>query len=328
MSLFGNMFGKKEVEKKEPEKKKSGKKHKKKNISKGKVKKKTDDKIKKSDKKKFKNNQFEKKVKKKKKKVNGDVSHYKKADDILFNSQNEIQKYYRDQRKKAKDLLKEIERKKAFSLINVAQKHLNQIVTERKNLEVLHKDLRIHLNRIVDKIKETSLQKKNNIYNIKLVIDLKKSMVKLTEEAGSIIDVRRKLIDKEKRIVNKMKKIVSVNEDSLKKSDPLSSNRLMEVEARKERLISDTNDLMSQEKSSMVVDDRILDTIGKSAQKKIIKLNKKLKNLKKDSVDVLKKVELLNVSREKAREKIKDSLKQIELLKKKYAKVLGIKNKK
>lgn len=244
---------------------------------------------------------------------------------VVFNTEKEIEDYYRKEKEKAKDLLNQIEKEKASSLINIAKRQFEEVRLEKESLDKIHKDLSEHLKNILGKIKEINSEKEKNKDNIELVEKLRKSFRNLEKEAGGIIVVRKSLLAKENLIIQKMNELAENSEDKLKVSDNEDSVKLIELEREKQNLIKESKDLLNEEGSKMKLDENLFDAIDKNAVSRIKILNKEFSEVRKEKVDILKKRHILKISEEKARDQLKESLKKIEDLKKRYKKVLGLK---
>jgi hypothetical protein len=249
----------------------------------------------------------------------------KRIDDFVFDSENQVEKYYKVEKQKAKDILDELERKKAVSLVNIAKKQLLQVRNENHNLHVIHNDLKNHINNISKKIKEINNEKEINKKNIDNIPRLKKSLRKLEREEAGFMNVRKELVTKEKIIIDKINDIVNKNKSKLKVSDKDKSDNLSSIEEEKQRLIKEAKTLLIEEKYELYADNDVIDSIGKIAQFRIKRLNKKLKELKKIRLNVLKQIQLLELNEEKAREKIRACEKKLNHIKNKYKRILGIK---
>ncbi|MEM0465898.1 MAG: hypothetical protein QXW97_04340 [Candidatus Pacearchaeota archaeon] len=247
----------------------------------------------------------------------------KKKSEIEFNSEKEIENYYRKEKQKANNLLKEIEKKKAVSLVNITQKQIERLRIEKHNLEIMHQDLTNHLKNISKKIKQLSNEKEIDAKNIKDSSNLKRILRRLEKEADEIRVVRKNLADKEKILIDRMNKLVNVNKDKFKVSNRYITTKLLNTERKKEKILEDARNLLKEERFNMYLDNSLLDSLGKFAIFKIKRLNKKLKDLKKARVEVLKQLQLLKISEEKAQEKIRYMQKKLESIKRKYRKVLS-----
>jgi hypothetical protein len=241
----------------------------------------------------------------------------------VFNSDKEVENYYKEERERAKTFLKQIEKEKASSLLEVARKQHNQIRNEKENLDLLIHDLVSHAKKIVEKTKELNLDKKNNKENIGLVRKLKGSFYNLEKEAVNIVTVRSGLANKQKLLLDRMSKLALDSAGRLRLSDSENTERLLEVERSKEKLLIEAKTLLSQEGYEMRLDGKVLDNIGRMAHRKIKILNKKIKNIRKERVDLLKKKQLLELSEDKVNDRLIDAEKRIDLIKRKFRKVLG-----
>lgn len=260
--------------------------------------------------------------KRKKKKV--DVKKIEeKVQKQVFNSDREVENYYRQERQRAKDLLNKLEKEKATSLIEIAKKQYNQIKNEKENIALLIRDLVSHTKDIAKKTSELNRDKKNNYKNIDFVKSLKNSFLKLEKETSNMVSVRRELANKEKILVDRMNKLAVESVDRLRLSDNENAEKLLEIEKSKRRLIDEAKVLLSQENHEILLNDRVLDNLSKIARDKVKALNKKLKDIRKERTDLLKKKQLLLISEEKAKEKLIHAEKRIEDLKSKYKKILS-----
>jgi len=246
-----------------------------------------------------------------------------KVKEKVFNSDKEVENYYKEERERAKNFLKEVEKGKAASLLEVAKKQYNQVKNEKDNLDLLLHDLISHAKNIAEKTKEINKDKGHNKENIEFIRKLKNSFLKLEKEATDMINVRKGLANKEKTLVERMNKLAEDSIGKLRLSDKENAERLLDIENSKVRLINEAKNLLSQENYEMLLDDKVLDKIGNIARVKIKTLNKKLKELRKDRIDTLKQKQLLEISEEKAKERVIAAEKRMDKLKKKYKRVLG-----
>jgi hypothetical protein len=255
----------------------------------------------------------------------GEKKRRDKVKKLVFNSDLEVENYYKQERERAKNLLLNVEKEKAVSLLEVAKKQYNHLKIERDNIDFLMRDLVSHAKNISEKVKELKLDKKNNRENIDLIQKLKSSFFKLEKEAYNIVSVRRTMADKEKFLLDKMSKLATDSVPKLRLTDNENAERLLETQKSKEKLLEEAKALLLQENYKMKFDDKVLDRIGNHAKTRIKKLNRKLKGLRKDRIELLKKKQLLQISEEKARDKLIPAEKNIDRIKKKYRKVLGLK---
>jgi hypothetical protein len=260
------------------------------------------------------------------KKIPHGMSDKKKEEKVkeqVFNSDREVENYYKQERERAKDFLKQVEKGKAASLLEVARKQYNQTKNERDNIDLLINDLVDHAKNITLKTRELNQDKEHNKKNVEFVKKLKNSFLKLEKEASGMINVRKELTNKEKSLVDRMNKLAEESIGKLRLSDKENAERLLEIESSKVRLVNEAKTLLLQENYEMLLDEKVLDKIGNIARTKIKILNKKLKDIRKERIDLLKKKQLLEISEEKAKERLIDAEKRIDRLKRKYHRVLG-----
>ena len=242
---------------------------------------------------------------------------------VDFNSCNQVEGYYRSEREKARQLLKELDKKQAFSLLSIAKRDLSQSRNERHNLKVLEADLSNHVRNLKLKIKELNNSKENNYENIDFIGEIESSLKKLDSEAGKIVETRKQFLEKEKSIIDRMDKIAKNSLDRLSNSDRKRANKLVLLEDDKEKLITEAKKLLEEENQKMHMDKDLLDSIGISAKWNIKSLNKKLRNLRKEKVELMKRKQLLLISEGKAKEKYIEIEKKINKIKKKYKNYFG-----
>jgi hypothetical protein len=252
-----------------------------------------------------------------------DKKREEKVSEKVFNSDREVENYYKQERERAKDFLKQVEKEKAASLLEVAKKQYDQIKNEKNNLDLLMHDLVSHARGMAEKTKELNLDKKNNKENINLIKKLRGSFYNLEKEAVNIVSVRSGLANKEKLLLDRMSKLALDSAGKLRLSDSENAERLLEIEKSKEKLLIEAKALLSQENYEMKLDDKVLDNIGRMARRKIKNLNRKLKDIRKERVDLLKKKQLLEISEEKVKGKLIWAEKRIDLIKRKFRRVLG-----
>jgi hypothetical protein len=311
MSFFGELFGEKKKTNKKvvhKDKKNSKAKHFHKGQPKHKVKKEI---------------RHSKKIKKKAVKSPAEKKRIDKVQKLVFNSDSEVENYYKQERERAKNLLQNAEKGKAVSLLEVARKQYDQIRNEKHNIDFLMRDLVSHAKGISEKVRELNLDKKNNRENIGFIKKLKSSFFKLEREAYNIISVRRSIADKEKVLLDKMNKLATDSAPKLRLTDNENAERLLQIEMSKEKLLEEAKALLLQENYKMLLDGKVLDKIGRHAKSRIKRLNKQLKGIRKERIELLKKKQLLQISEERVKDKLILAEESIDKIKKKYRRILG-----
>jgi len=242
-----------------------------------------------------------------------------------FDSEKEVENYYRIEKEKAHGFLDRIEKEKATSIIKVEQKLLDSLTNKKKELTAVHEDLNEHLKQIRHKVKEIKKDKETNAENVKLLEKLEKTIAPLEKEESKIVLLKDRLLKKEKSLVDRLDRIAQNANKAMQLSDESDSKKLINLEKEKKELIEESNGIILKEEEKALLDNKILKEINKNTILKIRALNSQLRKLNKEKVDILKKKNLLIIDEEEAKNKIVEQEKKLNVLKKKYSKVLKLK---
>ncbi len=241
----------------------------------------------------------------------------------VFNSERDIEVYYKNEKDKLNNFLKDVEKEKANSYIDIANKQLAQVQNKKRGIDNLENNLKLHIGSINKKVKEISADSEKHKKNIDLVKKLEKSIVQLDKKAKDIVSIKQALIEKEKNLTKRMNELAAKSSEKLSFSDRENSRRFLDNERKKQELIEDSKNLVSEEAAKILMDSRLLNSIEQKAVTDIRDIHKELKNLNKEKLNTLKQLHLLDISEEEADKRLKESEKKVEDLKRKYKRILS-----
>ncbi|MDA3836395.1 MAG: hypothetical protein PF542_02120 [Nanoarchaeota archaeon] len=240
-----------------------------------------------------------------------------------FSSPEEVTAYYRAEGERVKQALKDFKLKQTEIQLQLSREEYLKISSQKKDLDELREDLLKHQKEIEAKITELRGVKEKEALHQKSVNAFTKKMVLLEVESKKILETREALINHQNDLIFKMKELAKLSNTKFKATDLPTSEDLFKFEASKGEVIAKSKDLLSEEMKILFSDKNILRGIDEKTIQKLRELNLKIietQNLKKD---ILKKLELLDISEEKAArelERAEVGVKKLEVLYKKLLK--------
>ena len=144
-----------------------------------------------------------KKVKKKPEKIETKKVNPK----VAFGSSKDVEDYYKTEREKVNNYLKDLEKERVKSHLDVSRDKLIGLKASRKKIELMHHDLDNQVKKINDSIKDLQKKKAGSEEGKAAIYKLKDSISSMDDEARSIMETRRERVQKVKKLIMNMKKV-------------------------------------------------------------------------------------------------------------------------
>jgi len=239
-----------------------------------------------------------------------------------FSSPEEVTAYYKSEGNKVKEALRDFKIKQGELQLQLAREEYLKISSQKADLDDLKKDLIQHRKEVEAKIKYLQGKKEDASVHKKSVDAFVKKMKVLEKESKQIMDTREELIKHQNQLVYKMKDLAKQSNVKFKATDVPTSEDLFKFQASKGEVLAKAKALLSEEMKAMFSDSYILEGVDNKTTKKIQGLNVKVINAQNDKKDTLKKLELLEISQEKAAKEMARAEKKVKKLEGLYKKLL------
>ncbi|MCK4997723.1 hypothetical protein KAS08_05450 [Candidatus Pacearchaeota archaeon] len=239
-----------------------------------------------------------------------------------FSSPEEVTAYYKAEGERVKEALREFKLKQAELQLQLARQEYMKISSQKKDLDELKVDLDGHRKEVETKIKQLNGMKEKEVIHQKVVNDFTKKMKGLEKESKKIMNTREALIYHQNELIYKMKNLAKESNTKFKATDLPTSEDLFKFEASKGEVLAKSKEILSEEMKGMLSDHTLLDSIDNKTAKKLGDLNIKIIEVQNVKKDTMKKLELLDMSEEKAAKEMAKSEEKVKKLEITYKNLL------
>ena len=232
-----------------------------------------------------------------------------------FDSPQDMEAYYVGERKRMKKTMQEYKIGQAEGYMNIAKSNLMKLLSQKKKMNQISKDLEEHKNLLNKKIDEFQVKKVKTLENKEGIRNLVDKMKFLEDETKKILDTKQHLNQREAELIADMRKTAKVAKKDLHLSDLKNSSELDKFEISKEGVLSRAQELLSEESENLFADNYLLDELNNDAIRKINELNTQLAKLHGAKKETLRKKHILELSEketEKALAKTEAKVKDLE----------------
>lgn len=164
-----------------------------------------------------------------------------------FRSMDEIAAYYKDQGKKADDVVRQFQLDKAKGYLSVAKSNLQKNSSQRNKFELIAKDIEKHKTLLDKKISEFNSEKSKNVSRKKDIDMFVKKMKTLDKEAKKFLQIRNSLVSKEAELVSSMKKSARASKKNKSIGNVQKTRALVKIEDEKEIVLNHAKKLLPKE---------------------------------------------------------------------------------
>ena len=239
-----------------------------------------------------------------------------------FSSPEEVTAFYKAEGERVKVALKEFKLKQTELQLQLARQEYLKISSQKKDLDELKDDLEAHQKDVEMKIKELSGMREKESLHQKSVNAFVRKVKSLEKESKKIMDTREALIRHQNELDYKMKELAKKSNTKFKAADLPTSEDLFKFEASKGEVLAKSKEILSEEMKVMVSDNRLLEGMDNKTAKKLRDLNLKIIEAHNARKDTLKKLELLDISEEKAVREMAKAEDRVKKLEASYKKLL------
>lgn len=239
-----------------------------------------------------------------------------------FDSPKDMEAYYAGERIRMKKAMQKYKIGQAEGYMNIAKSNLMKLLSQKKKMDQIGKDLEEHKNLLNKKIDEFQVKKVKTLENKERTQNLVDKMKFLEDETKKILDTKQHLNQREAELIAEMRKIAKVAKKDLNLSDLKDSSELDKFEISKEGVLHRAQELLSQESENLFADNSLLDELNNSAVRKINELNTQLAKLHGAKKEALRKRHILNLSEKETEKALAKTESKVKNLKEKYSALL------
>ncbi len=239
-----------------------------------------------------------------------------------FSSPEEVTDYYKVEGEKVKDALKDFKLKQTGLQLQLARQEYMKISSQKKDLDELKTDLMEHRKDVEGKIKYLGRKKEMESVHKKAVNAFTRKMKTLESESKKILNTREMLIQRQNELISQMKNLAKESNSKFKATDLPTSEDLFKFEASKGEVLAKSKIILSEEMKEMLSDNSLLDSVDKKTTNKLNDLNLKIINANNLKKDTMKKLELLDISEERAAKEMVKAEARVSKLEASYKKLL------